>query len=102
MPYGVILSLRRTAGALTLASLLLAALAALAARAEDAAPAAAPAPEAAAPDASSIAPQAVAPAASTCQTDFQRLMSRRMAGIQKLNALGKAGKGKMDPIAACP
>lgn len=41
-------------------------------------------------------------AQQSCQDDFQKLTARRMAGIQKLNALGKAGKGKMDPMAACP
>lgn len=48
---------------------------------------------------------AVAPARaqeSSCQADFQKLTERRMGQIQRLNALGKAGKGKMDPIAACP
>ncbi|MEF3365724.1 hypothetical protein V3H18_04165 [Methylocystis sp. 9N] len=38
----------------------------------------------------------------SCQEDFQKLSEKRMAGIQALNALGKAGKGKMDPVAACP
>ncbi len=41
-------------------------------------------------------------AQQSCQDDFQKLTGRRMAGIQRLNALGKAGKGKMDPVAACP
>ncbi|PPD46276.1 MAG: hypothetical protein CTY15_02110 [Methylocystis sp.] len=40
--------------------------------------------------------------AQSCQEDFQRLTQRRMAQIQALNNLGKAGKGKMDPNAACP
>ncbi|MGD9544676.1 MAG: hypothetical protein AB7F41_06190 [Methylocystis sp.] len=40
--------------------------------------------------------------AQTCQEDFQKLTEKRMAGIQALNNLGKAGKGKMDPEAACP
>jgi hypothetical protein len=39
---------------------------------------------------------------SSCQADFQRLTQKRMAQIGALNKLGKAGKGKMDPIAACP
>ncbi|HMK90080.1 MAG TPA: hypothetical protein VK446_10675 [Methylocystis sp.] len=39
---------------------------------------------------------------NSCQNDFQRLSARRMGQIQRLNAIGKAGKGKMDPIAACP
>jgi hypothetical protein len=40
--------------------------------------------------------------AQSCQEDFQKLTARRMAQIQVLNNLGKAGKGKMDPNAACP
>ncbi len=40
--------------------------------------------------------------AQSCQEDFQKLAERRMAQIQALNAIGKAGKGKMDPNAACP
>ena len=40
--------------------------------------------------------------AQSCQDDFQKLTQRRMAQIQVLNNLGKAGKGKMDPNAACP
>jgi hypothetical protein len=39
--------------------------------------------------------------AQSCQEDFQKLTERRMAQIQALNNLGKAGKGKMDPAAAC-
>lgn len=41
-------------------------------------------------------------AQQSCQEDFQRLSTRRNASIGALNALGKSGKGKMDPIAACP
>lgn len=40
--------------------------------------------------------------AQSCQEDFQKLTEKRMAGIQALNNLGKAGKGKMDPESACP
>jgi hypothetical protein len=40
--------------------------------------------------------------AQSCQEDFQKLSERRLAQIQALNAIGKAGKGKMDPNAACP
>lgn len=40
--------------------------------------------------------------AQSCQDDFQRLTQRRMGQIQVLNSLGKSGKGKMDPNAACP
>ncbi|HYA79505.1 MAG TPA: hypothetical protein VED87_01075, partial [Methylocystis sp.] len=39
---------------------------------------------------------------NSCQTDFQRLSARRMAEIQHLNAIGKASKGKMNPMQACP
>jgi len=39
--------------------------------------------------------------AQSCQEDFQKLTDRRMAQIQALNNLGKAGKGKMDPVGAC-
>lgn len=39
--------------------------------------------------------------AQSCQEDFQKLTERRMSQIQVLNNLGKAGKGKMDPTAAC-
>lgn len=41
-------------------------------------------------------------AQQNCQADFQRLAQQRMAYIQRLNAIGKAGKGKIDPMAACP
>ncbi len=40
--------------------------------------------------------------AQSCQEDFQKLTVKRMAGIEALNNLGKAAKGKMDPEAACP
>ncbi|BBU63662.1 hypothetical protein MSC49_35970 [Methylosinus sp. C49] len=40
--------------------------------------------------------------AQSCQEDFQKLSQRRMSQIQTLNNIGKASKGKMDPIAACP
>jgi hypothetical protein len=49
-----------------------------------------------------IASPAPAWAQSSCQDDFQKLSTKRLAQIQKLNAIGKAGKGKIDPIAACP
>ena len=41
-------------------------------------------------------------AAQSCGEDFQKLTQKRMAQITVLNNLGKAGKGKMDPAAACP
>lgn len=40
--------------------------------------------------------------AQSCQEDFQKLTMKRMGAIEALNNLGKAGKGKMDPAAACP
>ncbi len=40
--------------------------------------------------------------AQSCQEDFQKLSQRRMRQVEALNRLGKAGKGKMDPVAACP
>ncbi|MBM3562483.1 MAG: hypothetical protein FJX48_04825 [Alphaproteobacteria bacterium] len=40
--------------------------------------------------------------AQSCQEDFQKLTAQRMASIEALNNIGKAGKGKMDPEAACP
>jgi len=40
-------------------------------------------------------------AQQSCQEDFQKLSVKRMGAIQALNDLGKAGKGKMDPTAAC-
>ena len=39
---------------------------------------------------------------NSCQADFQRLSGKRMAEMQRIQALVKAGKGKMDPIQACP
>ncbi|WP_442754514.1 hypothetical protein ACNHKD_16190 [Methylocystis sp. JAN1] len=49
-----------------------------------------------------VAGAGAAHAQQSCQEDFQKLTQRRMAQIQVLNGLGKAGKGKMDPNAACP
>jgi hypothetical protein len=40
--------------------------------------------------------------AQSCQEDFQKLTEQRMSQIAALNKLGKANKGKMDPMAACP
>jgi hypothetical protein len=40
--------------------------------------------------------------AQSCQEDFQKLSQRRMAAVGVLNNIGKAGKGKMDPMTACP
>ncbi|ARN80886.1 hypothetical protein [Methylocystis bryophila] len=47
----------------------------------------------------------VAPARAAgddCQAELPKMMQQRMAQIEKLNAIGKAGKGKIDPMAACP
>jgi hypothetical protein len=41
-------------------------------------------------------------AQQSCQEDFQRLSEKRTAQMNELNRIGKAGKGKIDPIAACP
>jgi len=41
-------------------------------------------------------------AADDCQADLPKMMQARMSQIEKLNAIGKAGKGKIDPMAACP
>ncbi len=39
---------------------------------------------------------------SSCQTDMENLAKKRIAGMDELTRLAKAGKGKLDPIAACP
>jgi hypothetical protein len=51
-----------------------------------------------------LAPLAASPAwaADDCQADLPKMMQARMSQIEKLNAIGKAGKGKIDPMAACP
>lgn len=41
-------------------------------------------------------------AQSSCQGDFEKLAAARNARIAAINALQKKGKGKLDPIAACP
>lgn len=40
--------------------------------------------------------------AQSCQEDFQKLSEKRGAQMAVLNKIGKAAKGKMDPITACP
>jgi succinate dehydrogenase/fumarate reductase-like Fe-S protein len=45
---------------------------------------------------------AQAASAQSCQEDFQKLSEKRNAQMLALNKIGKAAKGKMDPIAACP
>ena len=37
-----------------------------------------------------------------CQADIGKLQQKREAQIASLNALSKSGKGKLDPMAACP
>jgi hypothetical protein len=39
---------------------------------------------------------------ASCAEDFQKYSQRRNAQMGALNQLGKANKGKIDPIAACP
>lgn len=46
-------------------------------------------------------PQGGPAGGSSCDKDFQKLASARVAQIGSLNQLSKGGKGKMDPIAAC-
>lgn len=41
-------------------------------------------------------------AQSSCQADFERLSATRNARIAAVNELQRKGKGKIDPIAACP
>ena len=45
---------------------------------------------------------AVAQESGDCQADIGKLQQKREAQIASLNSLTKAGKGKLDPIAACP
>ncbi len=40
--------------------------------------------------------------AQSCNEDFQKLSGKRNSAMGALQNLVKAGKGKMDPIAACP
>ena len=37
-----------------------------------------------------------------CQEDFAAFTKKRQAQVDGLNAVAKANKGKLDPIAACP
>lgn len=50
----------------------------------------------------SLAAASEAAAQSSCEADFQKLATTRNARIAAVNALQKKGKGKLDPIAACP
>jgi hypothetical protein len=45
---------------------------------------------------------AMAQSSSSCQADLERLAKNRLSAVSGLNALAKSGKGKLDPIAACP
>jgi hypothetical protein len=47
-------------------------------------------------------PALVGPARADCNEDLGKIMQRREALIQQLNASAKATKGKLDPIGACP
>jgi hypothetical protein len=47
-------------------------------------------------------PNLVAPARADCNEDMGKIMQRREALIQELNASAKATKGKLDPTTACP
>ena len=40
--------------------------------------------------------------ASECDTSMMGFQTRRQAQLEQINNLVKAGKGKMDPVAACP
>lgn len=40
--------------------------------------------------------------AQSCNEDIAKFQERRQAQIAALNGLSKKGKGKLDPIAACP
>ncbi|GAC1333802.1 MAG: hypothetical protein NVSMB26_15500 [Beijerinckiaceae bacterium] len=42
------------------------------------------------------------PARADCQEDLGKIMQRREAQIQELNASAKATKGKLDPVTSCP
>ncbi|NDA47868.1 MAG: hypothetical protein EBY21_11485, partial [Alphaproteobacteria bacterium] len=45
---------------------------------------------------------AAAQGVTDCASDVQQLQVKRQSPIDKLNALNKEGKGKLDPVAACP
>jgi hypothetical protein len=47
-------------------------------------------------------PTLVAPARADCNEDMGKIMQRREAVIQELNASAKATGGKLDPTSACP
>ena len=47
-------------------------------------------------------PTLIAPARADCNEDLGKLMQKREAIIQELNASAKATKGKLDPVGACP
>jgi hypothetical protein len=47
-------------------------------------------------------PILVAPARADCNEDLGKIMQRREALIQELNASAKASQGKLDPTGACP
>ena len=47
-------------------------------------------------------PTLVATARADCNEDLGKIMQKREAIIQELNASAKATKGKLDPVGACP
>lgn len=51
---------------------------------------------------SGVAAQAQEATGTDCQGDVAKLQQKREAQIAAVNALTKSGKGKLDPIAACP
>lgn len=53
-------------------------------------------------NASSSSGAGLAASAEGCQADIQKLGEKRMSYIAKINNIGKANKGKLDPVAACP
>ena len=63
----------------------------------------APSTTVAAPPQLSAPPDQGAPAASSCDTDMQKLAERRNGAIQQINSLVNGSKNKkLDPAAACP
>ena len=49
-----------------------------------------------------LAPTPAAAQAASCKDDIDKLAKRRLAAMADIDHLAKAGKGKLDPMAACP
>ena len=49
-----------------------------------------------------LAPTPAAAQAASCKDDIDKLAKRRLAAIADIDHIAKAGKGKLDPMAACP